>query len=79
MTIWVEIHCDVLSDGPPDKSRIDPFCLTHRGDNHGALTLNTLNDACDEIRALRARAVENGWEYTSKRGWACPNCKTVTS
>jgi len=76
MSYWIELHCDVLSDGPKDPGRLDAFCFTNRNDNVMAGAKNSRGSTLHTIRYLEKRARLQGWKKTRK-GWACPNCKTL--
>jgi hypothetical protein len=74
MAFWLEIHCDVRSDGPPDPGRLDPFCWSEHGASPGILVSN--GHLMTGRRMLERDAVNDGWKK-SKRGWECPACKQV--
>jgi hypothetical protein len=75
MSFWIEIHCDVRSDGPRDPARLRPFCHTQAGNLMGMLASN--GNIPKVVAMVRADALKAGWIKT-RRGWECPACKTVT-
>ncbi len=76
MGIWIEIHCDVHADGPPDPKRISPFCWSNDASIPGAMTANPRERIIRGLRRLERQAKRAGW--VKRRGmWVCPNCKTV--
>lgn len=72
MAYWVEVHCDVLSDGPPDWSHAHStsFCLTNNNENPAAGGQSAQKAA----RHAEAEAKRQRW---TKRGtqWVCPRCR----
>lgn len=72
MAYWVEVHCNITSEGPANwsETHLDPFCATNRNDNPASGGPNAQRAA----RFAEAEARRRGWV---KRGteWICPNCR----
>ena len=77
MSFYLEIHCDVLSDGPDDYVAIQPYCFSQRSNSPQILAMSRQKALIAALRALEARAKEHGWAKTRKHGWVCPNCQKV--
>jgi hypothetical protein len=69
MAYWVEVHCDILSEGPRDPKRLHTWCASNRNDHPGALGVSAQKAA----RAAEGDARRQGWKKRGKE-WACPNC-----
>ena len=68
MSIWIEIHCDVRRN----------HCRSDNGHMPGDLSRNTRGAVLFTLTRLGKMALEGGW-IKDKRGWVCPNCKTVSA
>lgn len=73
MAYWVELHCDVLADGP----HMQQICVTNRNDSPGVL-VKALSDIRPAALKLRETAVKHGWLRLDRVRFACPNCKDPT-
>jgi hypothetical protein len=73
MSIWLELMCDVRSQGPSDYTAIENFCYTQRNENPSVKGANATNALTNDIRVLNEKARSAGWNFTAKK-WACPNC-----
>lgn len=76
MAIWIEIHCDVRSNGPPDRGRLHPFCNSDRNENISGMTGNSRAVFLKTIRHLEKNAKSAGWVKT-RDGWICSSCITM--
>lgn len=74
MAFWIELHCDILSDGPPDPARHLPFCQSHRNESPGVM--GRRSTPAKIAQRICTEAKRTGWVKTD-RGWACPRCKTT--
>lgn len=75
MSIWIELHCDIRSDGPTNliRSRTTPFCYSNNTLSPGGLCENDRDSTIRLLRHLEKKAKDGGWKNTRK-GWVCPNC-----
>lgn len=65
MSVWMELHCDMLADNN---------CETERNDSWGLRTFNNQKAVANGFRLLRKTALRRGWLYRRGTGWTCPNC-----
>ena len=78
MSVWIEIHCDVKSKGPPNYIAIEPYCDTERGaELPCVLTYNTAAHTVQCLNTLAMKARDLGWIKTRKHGWVCPRCRKM--
>ena len=76
MSVWIELHCDIGSHGPPDRVSNSPYCYTHNTNNPGELCGNNHTDVTAVFRAMRREAQEAGWLFKGGK-WHCPNCRKM--
>lgn len=74
MGIWIEIHCDVLTEGPHPDNMLRHRCESHENNNPGAMATHTRASVVRILRHLEAEARERGWRKT-RGGWACLGCQ----
>lgn len=74
MAYWVEVHCDVNSEGPPDPGRLEPYCYSNNGSSSGVMIANESAAKASSIASRVARS--RGW-VRRRKGWVCPNCKKM--
>lgn len=76
MSIWLEIHCDIGSSGPPGRVATSGYCYTHNTNNPGELCGNKREDFVSTLRAMHQEAREAGWLFKGGK-WHCPNCRKM--
>lgn len=70
MSIWVEIHCDALTDV---MVRYRLACAGKNGDQPGAMVA-LASDVPLVIAQMRERAIADGW-VVSRGKYTCPACR----
>lgn len=70
--IWIELHCDVRTEGRASRRSIELGCETQRneGPNGAAASPATVPAV---ISAIHAEAMRRGWTRRGKK-WLCPFC-----
>lgn len=73
MSLWLEIHCDVL-----DGDRLDavgaPACHAMCGRQVGGMAHNSVESIRRVLDALTREAIGLGWRKQG-RNWTCPACQ----
>ena len=78
MSIWLEIFCDVRAPCPEGMVCLDPFCYGESTRQVGGMAYNTRESVRRCLMSLEKQAKLAGW-IKDRRGWVCPNCKTVNT
>jgi hypothetical protein len=74
MTYWIEVHCDIRTEGMvPHRpcGELVHRCRSNRGDNPGVMVRP--DQSVVVLAANTAR--QAGWVRTNGR-WVCPGCRT---
>lgn len=82
MSLWIEVHCDVKSQGPKEKHGPDLlrcWCETDNGNNPSILVESDRASISKGLRILETSAKEQGWSRNKTGNWICPRClKMIT-
>lgn len=73
MSVWIELHCDVRSEGQDPHDILQSRCWEMRNDNPAAM----FADSCDGRRAVamvKSYARKQGFKRLRDGRWSCPGC-----
>lgn len=77
MGLWVELHCDVRSEGLR-SSDFTMRCDAMSGRNYPSAMFGSGADGRRVVARVKALAREHGFTKLKDGRWCCPGCKETT-